>query len=511
MKKEGLYEKLIEYSRDGRYPFHMPGHKRSGQLFECNNPDESQKNLDPFDIDLTEIEGTDNLHNAQGIIKESMDFVADYLGTKKTFFLVNGSSCGLLAAIHSVCNIGDSIIVGRNCHKAVYHGIETRDLKADYVIPDWIEEFGIYGGVSVQAISNAIKKNPKAKAVLITSPTYEGVISDIAQIAELVHKNNMILIVDEAHGAHLKWGEKIGKPAYLCGADIVVESVHKTLSGMTQTGVLHVCSDRVDDKKIAKALSVYESSSPSYVLMASIDKCYRELVNNGREKMDKLLTNLAIFRDKVNNLNYFKVVDDDIIGRDSVYQYDVTKLPIMCDEKYINGTKLASILRTMYNIEVEMVCTNYVLAYTSMWDTAEAFEKLAKALEEIDQKLANGLEKIDHELEEIDVQLKDNYESKSELANDGKQRARGLSQIPDSAMTIYEASIKDKELVNLDESLGRVMADYIYVYPPGAPVIAPGEIMDENTLNIIKRFVESGLEVIGIDGDLVSVTKLNDK
>ena len=486
MKKEGLYEKLIEYSRDGRYPFHMPGHKRNGKLFECNNPDESQKNLDPFDIDLTEIEGTDNLHNAQGIIKESMDFVADYLGTKKTFFLVNGSSCGLLAAIHSVCNIGDSIIVGRNCHKAVYHGIETRNLKADYVIPDWIEEYGIYGGVSVQSISDAIKKNPEAKAVLITSPTYEGVISDIEKIAEVVHENDMVLIVDEAHGAHLKWGEKIGKPAYLCGADIVVESVHKTLSGLTQTGVLHVASDRVDDKKIAKALSVYESSSPSYVLMVSIDKCYRELVNNGREKMDELLTNLAIFRDKVNNLELFKVVDDDIIGRDSVYQYDVTKLPIMCDEKYINGTKLASILRTMYNIEVEMVCTNYVLAYTSMWDTKEAFEKLTKALEDIDQKLAN--------------------EPKAVL-----QSMRGLSQIPDSEMTIYEASIKKKELVKLDESLGRVMADYIYVYPPGAPVIAPGEIMDENTLNIIKRFMESGLEVIGIDSGLVSVTKLNDK
>lgn len=233
MSDKGLYKKLIEYKEQGKYPFHMPGHKRQDQLL-----------ADPYEIDITEINGFDNLHHPEGIIKDSMDNAAAFFKTDNTWFLVNGSSCGLLAAIHAVTDIGDYIIIGRNCHKAVYNAIELRNLKAGYIIPQVIKEYGIHGGYNPEDIENELKRaqmsGEKARAVIITSPTYEGVISDIERIAKIVHKYGSILIVDEAHGAHLGIHQNLPKPAYELGADIVIESAHKTLPAMTQTAFTFV-------------------------------------------------------------------------------------------------------------------------------------------------------------------------------------------------------------------------------------------------------------------------------
>ena len=269
-----LYDKLIEYSKSGTYPLHMPGHKRNTKLLQ---------GVDPFDIDITEITDFDNLHNAEGIIKESMENAAKYYGVKKTWYLVNGSSSGILAAIHSVTDIGDKILIGRNCHKSVYNAIEARNLNAEYVYPEFIDELNMCGGYEPEKIREILCNNSDIKAVVITSPTYEGIVSDIKKIAEVVHAQGAILIVDEAHGAHFRVSDKLPRPAYECGADIVIESVHKTLPSLTQTALLHLNSDRVLEKKITKALAIYQTSSPSYLLMASIEKCIYYMSKNGKE------------------------------------------------------------------------------------------------------------------------------------------------------------------------------------------------------------------------------------
>ena len=486
MNKKGLYEKLIEYSSNGRYPFHMPGHKRNGKLFECNNKFNA---IDPYDIDITEIDGFDNLHNAKGIIRDAQRSVADYLNIKESFFLVNGSTCGILSAIWSACNIGDEIIVARNCHKAVYNAILDRNLKAHYIVPDYDKELNVWGGINPDHVEKLIEKAPNAKAVVITSPTYEGMISDIKKIAEIVHQNNMVLIVDEAHGAHLKWFKSLGSPAYVLGADIVIESVHKTLPGLTQTGILHVNSDRVDVDRIKKGLSIYESSSPSYVLMASIEKAYSDLINDGERKAEELLTKLDKLRKNVNKSENFRIIDNNIIGKNSVYGLDLTKVTVICRNASFNGEMLASILREKYNMEVEMVYTNYVLVYTTISDNLDIFDELEKALMEIDQ---NDVPKASEG---------------TELGIEEVSEGFDLPELPKEQMTIYEASVCEQETALLEKSVGRVVGDYVMVYPPGAPVIVPGEVMDEQTLNRINGFISNNLDVIGINDKNIKVVK----
>ena len=214
-----------------------------------------------------------------------MKNASDFFETYRTWFLVNGSSCGILAAISAVTNIGDKIIIGRNCHKAVYNCAKLRNLDVEYVYPSYIAKYGINGGYNKGEIENILKKNRDVKAVVLTSPTYDGIVSDIEEIARVVHKYNTVLIVDEAHGAHFGISEKLPVPAYKLGADLVIESTHKTLPAMTQTALLHLKSDRIDAGKVQEMLSIYETSSPSYVLMCSIDKCIREIQKNGHKDM----------------------------------------------------------------------------------------------------------------------------------------------------------------------------------------------------------------------------------
>ena len=504
MKKKGLYEKLIEYSANGRYPFHMPGHKRNGKFFKCNNNEIgkncvdknyiNQNSIDPYDIDITEIDGFDNLHDAKGVIKEAQSHISDYLNTKESFFLVNGSTCGILSAIWSVCNIGDEIIVARNCHKAVYNAIMDRNLHAHYLVPDYDKELNIWGGINPKNVEEIVENAPNAKAVVITSPTYEGVISDIKKIAEIVHKNNMVLIVDEAHGAHLKWFKSLGSPAYECGADIVIESVHKTLPGLTQTGILHVNSDRVDVDKIKKGLSIYESSSPSYILMASIEKAYSDLINDGERRAKELLTKLDILRKNVNKSENFRIIDNNIIGKNSVYGLDLTKVTVICNNSSVNGEMLASILREKYNMEVEMVYTNYVLVYTTISDNLDVLDELEKALLEIDQ---NNVPKVN---ESNDFGMEKTVSGEFDLP-----------ELPQAEMSIYEACTKEQETVSLAKSVGRILGDYVMVYPPGAPVIVPGEVMDQGTLDRINDYIINGLDVIGIKDKKIRDKQIKDK
>ena len=363
MSKESLYSKLIEYSKNGRYPLHMPGHKRQRKLFDFNKAfvgdedffnkpvDNSVNELnedkeisvyvnnqyDPFDIDITEINGFDDLHHPEGIIKAAMENASDFFGTKATFFLVNGSSCGILSAITAVTNIGDTIILGRNCHKSAYNAVQLRDLNVEYVYPEIVEGFNISGGYKPEEIEQkfveAEKKNIKVKAVVITSPTYEGIVSDIKKIAEIVHGHNSILIVDEAHGAHMILSDEFPTSAYKLGADIVIESAHKTLPAMTQTAFLHVQGDKVSVKDVQRMLSVYQSSSPSYVLMSSLDKCIRELPTKGQKDVNEMLITLKKFHNRVKNLKVLKVLDRSIIGKNSVYDFDISKIVIFLNMK----------------------------------------------------------------------------------------------------------------------------------------------------------------------------------
>lgn len=507
MSNKGLYEKLIEYSENGKYPLHMPGHKRKVKLFKQVKISTDQ--IDPYEIDITEINDFDNLHHPEGIIKSSMENAAKFFGTDRTWFLINGSSCGLLAAINAVTDIGDSIIIGRNCHKAVYHAMELRNLKAHYLYPQMIQEYGINGGYEPEDVETILRQaevhEEKIKAVVLTSPTYEGVVSDIKRIAEIAHKYNSVLIVDEAHGAHLGIHENLPKPAYMFGADIVIESAHKTLPAMTQTAFLHLCGKRVDANSIQDCLSIYQSSSPSYVLMASLDKCIRALQANGKDKLYKLLITLEKFRKKVSKLENIKVPGKEFIGKNGVFDYDVCKLVIFVSSDKFNGKKLEKILREKYNFELEMTSARYVLAMTTMCDDMEQIMKLADSLEEIDKEIT-VLEQWEKDNQKTDM-LKLREEKKTET---GIQKGTSVDYLElrgenPSKVSIYEAKRRMAEEMPLNETGGRVAAEYVYVYPPEIPLIVPGEFISKKVIEQIQYYKNIGLNVKGIEQEKMKV------
>ena len=238
---ERLYKKLESYGQSDYYPFHMPGHKRN----RASSADDFL-----FERDITEISGFDNLHHAEGILKEAQEYAAQIYGTKKCFFSVNGSTAALLAAVSASVNKGGKILVARNCHKAVYHALYLRELQPVYIYPHEDQRLGINGGISPERVERYLEEHPEVEAVLITSPTYDGIVSNVEKIAEIAHRHEVLLIVDEAHGAHFRFSEYFPVSAADLGADIVIQSFHKTLPSMTQTAVLHVCSDRVDVEKV---------------------------------------------------------------------------------------------------------------------------------------------------------------------------------------------------------------------------------------------------------------------
>ena len=289
-----LEQKLNELEQSDIYPFHMPGHKRAFLPF-----------ANPYAIDITEIEGFDNLHHATGILQEAQQKAADLYGAKKTYYLVNGSTCGLLAAISAAVPRGEKILMARNCHKAVYHAMYLRQLVPVYLYPE-DTAYGIQGQVTPQMVQKQLKQTPDIRAVVITSPTYDGVVSDIQSIADIVHAYGIPLIVDEAHGAHFRFSDYFPVSAADLGADVVIQSFHKTLPAMTQTAVLHLCSERVSEKLIRRFLGIYETSSPSYILMSSLDACVAKLEKDSGRLFDEFTENLEAARRQLGQRRYIR-------------------------------------------------------------------------------------------------------------------------------------------------------------------------------------------------------------
>ena len=375
---ERLYRALEIYSQEDYYPFHMPGHKR--------NPDTVNTDL-PFDRDITEIEGFDNLHHPEGILKKAQETAANVYGTKECYYSVNGSTAALLAAVSAAVPRKGQILVARNCHKAVYHALYLRNLIPTYVYPQMNQKWWINGGISPDKVERALAENPEIKAVLLTSPTYDGVVSDIEKIAEIVHRYEIPLIVDEAHGAHFHFSNYFPTSAAELGADLVIQSFHKTLPSMTQTAVLHNCSDRVDSRLIRRFMGIYQSSSPSYILMASMDACMEKMSSDGNEMFREFTKILEKARRRLSECKYIRLVSPEI-GTAGVFDYDRSKLLFSTRYASMTGSELAQILLEKYHIQVEMETEHYVLALAAVGDSEEGFERLCQAIEEIDQEEA---------------------------------------------------------------------------------------------------------------------------
>lgn len=495
-KQPGLLERLTEYAGSDAYPFHMPGHKRR------EIPDGIPGGFpDPYGIDITEIDGFDNLHHAEGILKDAMDEAAAIYGTDRSWYLVNGSTCGILSAVFATTENGGKILTARNCHKAVYHAICLNRLETEYLYPEEITEFRINGGIRAKDVRKALEKDAmrcagnsgdvrgkitKIQAVLITSPTYEGVVSDIRAIADAAHEYGIPLIVDEAHGAHLEYADQchsFPKSALEYGADIVIQSLHKTLPCFTQTAILHVKGKLVDQDRISRYLSMFQTSSPSYLFMAGMERCIRYMDGDGRNEMIRYEKRLERFMERMEGLQVLEVLDREICGKyRTVAGWDPSKIVVstMRAEDF-HGEELAETLRRKYHLEMEMTAPEYVIAMTSLMDTEEGFERLGTALLEIDGVLRRRMESG----------------RKEKAASETPEGLESKLSHPVRRMLICEAMDADTERTAFQDTVGKVSAEFVYLYPPGIPIIAPGEVFTDAIVEKIMAYKAAGLLVQG--------------
>ncbi len=462
-KTPSLCERLTAYSRSGCYPFHMPGHKRAG--LELPNP---------YSIDITEIPGFDNLHHAKGVLKEAQELAARSYGAKETFFLVNGSTSGVLSAISAALPKGGTLLMSRNSHKSAYHAAYLREAETIYLLPP-VTEFGVLGSVPPAHVAQALEEFPQTSAVFITSPTYDGVVSDVAAIAEIAHAHDVPLIVDEAHGAHFAFSDKFPASALICGADLVIHSLHKTLPCLTQSALLHVNSDRVDVDLLQRFLRIYQTSSPSYLLMASIDQCLRFMAAEGEERMAEFSSLLDQFYQNAATLRYFRVLSQ--ADPETCYARDRSKILISVGDTGLSGKELHDVLMQKYHLQMEMAAGHYVTALSSVMDTAEGFRRLYSALENIERNIVTT------------------HSAKKRPA----LTAEDIYQTPKPRMSIFRALEQPSETLPLKSSIGHICQDYISLYPPGIPLAAPGEVLTGSLLSAISRCHAAGLPPEGME------------
>ncbi len=589
--EEHLLQKLERYAQSDCYPLHMPGHKRRISHFE-----------QPFSIDITEIDGFDNLHHAQGVLREAQRRAAALYGAEETYYLVNGSTCGILAAVAAAAPRGSRILMARGSHKAAYHAVLLGGLQASWLYPRCALSCGVAGGVCAEDVRAALREHPETRAVLITSPTYDGVVSDVRAIAEEAHAAGAVLIVDEAHGAHFGMHPYFPERALAGGADLVVNSLHKTLPSLTQTALLHVQGGLADRERLRRYLGIFQTSSPSYVLMAGMDACVDLLTERGAELFDTFVKRLRAMRERLRAMRTLRLVealpeellpgrrnaerqadgqtggrqmdelDRKLPGKRSdspdekragsfCYDYDRSKVLISTEYSALNGPELAGILRGRYHLEPEMAAPQYVTLILTVADTQEGFDRLERALLEIDgscgragalsagpddictgtgtlPKEPNGIctgtgtlsEKPDGTFTEtgtLSEELDGICTETGTLSEEAKvtfTETGMLSEEPDgivtgsgalseksdvffirkesvqaeTVMTIAEADDRPREAVPLEESAGRVSAEFAYLYPPGIPLVVPGERIPERFGERLRGYQAMGLELQGL-------------
>ena len=537
-KRTPLLNELNKLNDKKRIPFHMPGHKRKtgGEALSIVRK-----------RDITEIRGYDDLHNPTGIIRQSMDYLKEIYGSRESWYLVNGSTLGILASIAAVCQEGDKILIARNCHKSVYNAVRILKLKAIYIYPEISEEYDIFLSVDPLKVKTMVENHPDIRAAVITSPSYEGVVSDIKGIKEYL--GEIPLIVDEAHGAHLIFSDYFPKSAVECGADLVVQSCHKTLPCLTQTAVLHLCSDAVPISRINDMLAVFETSSPSYVLLSSAEYGI-QFMNENVDIVEKYVDNLILFRRKTESL-----VNIQLFYPQNMYcfDYDCGKLVFVIKdtkdkvnmenaisgknhpENNINGRWLFDTLLNDYGIEMEMEALSYVVGMTSVMDDSHDFQVLLEALFKIDQqidslrgealdtslfpdKYSDGMpgEKNDRMPDGISGKknggMSDGISGeKNDRMPDGMPgEKQGLMSDQMSVKSLYFSNEKlmeswealdykrKKEYVSLEDAVGRVSSSYVMIYPPGVPFLVPGEKISKETVENISYYLYNGYNVKGL-------------
>ena len=458
---------LKEYADSGIVPFHMPGHKLGKGL-----PQEFVRELAALDI--TEIPGADNLHRPAGVIKQAQELAAKAFGSDRTFFLVNGSTCGIYAMISAICRPGDSLVVARDCHKSVINGMMLAGVRPIYIMPEYDSHFGISAGIPAERLKQILSANKDAAGVILTRPNYYGICSDIERIASIVHSYGKILAVDEAHGAHLRFWDGLPICAMGAGADICVQSAHKTLPAFTQGAYLHVKSGAVDVERLEYYLSVYQTSSPSYIIMASLDIARAQMQKEGGRRLEGLAASIEKNKAGLSG-EAVSFIDEKTIAK---YRTDPTRVVANVRHLGMTGCQAENVLRSEYNIQVEMSDLYNIVCIATIADDDGTIDRLFACLGGLCSRYAVGGER------QLPAPLHNGFRE------------------PEQKLDYNDAMRAESEWIGLEQAAHRISKGMVSPYPPGIPVVCPGEVISPAAAGHIRGIVAAGGKVDGLNGNL---------
>ncbi|WP_281657931.1 aminotransferase class I/II-fold pyridoxal phosphate-dependent enzyme [Halobacillus sp. Cin3] len=478
-----LFTGLKKHRERNPVQFHIPGHKGGRGM---DGEFRSFIGENALSIDLINIQPLDDLHHPQGMIKEAQELAAEAFGADYTFFSVQGTSGAIMTMILSVCQPGDKIIVPRNVHKSVTTAIIFSGAKPVFIHPELDERFGISHGITTDAVKKACEAHPDAKGLLVINPTYFGVSADLKGIVDIAHSFDIPVLVDEAHGVHIHFHERLPMSAMEAGADMASTSVHKLGGSLTQSSVLNIREGLVSHERVQAVLSMLHTTSTSYILLASLDTARRHLAIHGHQLMENAILLADRAREKLNQIPAIFCPGADILSSSATVDYDPTKLIISVKNLGMTGYDVEVWLRENYSIEVELSDLYNILCIITPGDSLQEVEKLVQALHHL-----TDLCRTEAEVTPVSVKVPD---------------------IPVLALSPREAFYSTTETVPLKKAAGRISAEFVMVYPPGIPIFIPGEIITADNIDYIYENVEAGLPVQGpVDDTLETIRVIREQ
>jgi arginine decarboxylase len=447
-RRAPLFEALKDYHSRNVTPFDVPGHKHGAGLSELAG----YVGKKVLEIDVNAMECLDNISNPIGVIREAEELAARAYGAEKAFFLVNGTTSGVQAMIMAACRPGEKIILPRNAHKSAIAGMILSGAVPIYIQPEINDDLGIAMGMTVDNVKETIESHPDARAVFVIHPTYYGAVSDLAAIVEVAHRHGMAVLADEAHGAHFNFHRQLPASAMELGADASASSTHKTGGSLTQSSMLLMRGDMLDSKYMKTTLNLTQTTSASYLLMTSLDIARKQLATRGEEILGRLLSIVREAKEELNTVDGLYAFGRELVGAPGVFDYDDTKLGVNVRELGLSGYEAEKLLRKEYNIQVELADMYNILAITAVGDTKESIGTLVDALKDLAKCYRNG---------------------------NVKEITRGMLKNPEVVVSPRDAYYSSKKPVRLEEAAGCVSGESIMVYPPGIPLVTPGEMITE--------------------------------
>ncbi|MDE5945901.1 MAG: aminotransferase class I/II-fold pyridoxal phosphate-dependent enzyme [Oscillospiraceae bacterium] len=469
-----IYEAMQKFKKMRIVPFDVPGHKRgrgNAELTEFLG-----KNC--MDVDVNSMKPLDNLCHPVSVIRQAEEIASEAFNASHAFFMVGGTTSAVQSMIMYACKSGDKIILPRNVHRSAINALILCDAVPVYVNPDVNHELGIALGMSVKQVEKAIEENPDAKAVLINNPTYYGICSDLKKITELAHSKNMLVLVDEAHGTHFYFGNNFPITAMKAGADIAAVSMHKSGGSLTQSSFL-LMGQKINSDYMRQVINLTQTTSASYLLLSSLDISRKRLALHGKEIFAKTVEMAEYARSEINSIGGYYAYSKELINGDSIYDFDISKLSVHTLPVGLAGIEVYDLLRDEYDIQIEFGDIGNILAYLSVGDRKQDIERLISALSEIRRRF-------------------------------GKSKTGMLSQEyinPIVAETPRKAFYADKISLPLEETSGRVCSEFVMCYPPGIPILAPGELITDEIIQYIKYAKEKGCSMTGTED--INIERLN--